>query len=219
MKSFFIETKKKFNISELNQSLAKLDYDILPKKIGLVSTVQFLPLIKEVERSLLNKGKSVFKAKTLFNEAQVLGCNISAGEKIKDKVDAFLILSTGKWHALMLSALGKKVFIFNGESIEKLPQEAIERFNTKKKVALIKFLSESKVGILVSLKYGQFNLKSAFKIKEKIEKMGKEAEIFIFDTLNLSELENFDIKVWINTACPGIFFDSSNIINIQDLPQ
>jgi len=36
--------------------------------------------------------------------------------------------------------------------------------------------------------------------------------------LNISELENFqDIKIWINTACPGLAMDSEKIVNLVDV--
>jgi len=210
MKTIFIEAKRKF--SEVNP-----DCSMLPKRIGLLSTVQFLPLVSEVEKELKKRGIKVFKSKTLVHETQILGCDVSSAEKIKYKVDAFLLLSSGKWHALMLSELGKPVFMCNGNRTEKLSDEGIKKFNSKKKVALMKFLSEEKIGILVSTKPGQYKMDEALKLKEKIEKKGKKAFLFIANTFNLGEIENFGLKIYVNTACPGLFFDSSNIINSGDL--
>jgi 2-(3-amino-3-carboxypropyl)histidine synthase len=212
MKILFIESKRKFGNLSLN-----LDSLRGFKKIGLVSVVQFLPIAKRIEDFLKKNGIEVLKAKTLANEAQILGCDISAAERIKDKVQAFLLLSTGKWHALMLSELGKPVLIYNGEKIEKLDKPDIIKFRQKKKAALMRFLSEDRIGILVSTKPGQFKLKDAFMLKENLEKKGKKAFIFIADTFNLSEMENFNLKSWVNTACPGMMFDSPNIINLSDI--
>jgi 2-(3-amino-3-carboxypropyl)histidine synthase len=211
MKVVFIEAKRKFS---------NLKFDFQAKgieKIGLLATIQFLPMLHEIESELKSRGIKVFKAKTLSHECQIIGCDISAAELIKDKVQAFLLLSSGKWHALMLSRLGKPVFIYNGEKLEKLSENDINKFNVRRKSALMKFLSEDRIGILVSTKPGQFKLKRALSLKEKLEKKGKSAFIFIADTFNISELENFGLKIWVNTACPGIFFDSSSIINIEDI--
>jgi 2-(3-amino-3-carboxypropyl)histidine synthase len=210
MKTIFIEAKRAFD--NLN-----LDFSMLPKRIGLLSTVQFLPIVGEVEEKLEEKGIKVFKSKTLVHETQILGCNVSSAEKIKDKVDAFLLLSSGKWHALMLSELGKPVFMCNGNRTEKLSSEEIQKFNSRKKAALMKFLSEEKIGILVSTKPGQYKMDEALKLKEKLRRKGKKAFLFIADTFNLSELENFGLKIYVNTACPGLIFDCSNIINSKDL--
>ena len=37
------------------------------------------------------------------------------------------------------------------------------------------------------------------------------------DNINTSELENFPIDIWINTACPGLALDSSKIIDSSSL--
>jgi 2-(3-amino-3-carboxypropyl)histidine synthase len=214
MKSLFIEAKRKFeNLS--------FDFSMISgfRRMGLLSTVQFLPIVGLVERELNKKHIKTEKSKTLYNETQILGCNVTAAEKIKDKVDAFLLLSSGKWHALMVSAIGKPVFIYNGERIEKIPEEDIRRFNARKKAALMKFLSEDKIGILVSLKPGQYHLKEALELKKKLDKKKKQSIIFIADTFNLSEFENYGMKIFVNTACPGMFFDSSNILNVSEIPE
>ena len=71
-----------------------------------------------------------------------------------------------------------------------------------------------KIGILVSTKPGQYNLKEAIKIKKQIK---KESYIFFFNKLEEFELENFpDIEYWINTACPRI--EAKKVINARDLP-
>jgi len=211
MKVVFIEAKRKF--SNMNLDLSALKGI---KRIGLLSTVQFLPALPEIEHELKKNNIKVFKAKTLANESQILGCDVSAAEKIKGKVQAFLLLSSGKWHALMLSRLEKPIFIYSGR-IEKLSENDISKFSMKRKAAMVKFLSSDKIGIIVSTKPGQFRLKEAFALKEHLEKRGKKAFIFIADIISISELENFNMKIWVNTACPGLFFDSSNIINIEDV--
>jgi 2-(3-amino-3-carboxypropyl)histidine synthase len=210
MKTLFVEAKRKF------QNL-HFDFQKLPRKIGLLSTIQFLPLVKRAEEELKRNRIQVFKSKTLANETQILGCNVSAADKINDKVDAFLLLSSGRWHGLMLAKFRKPVFICNGEKTERLSEEDIQKFNLKKKSALARFFSEDKIGILVSTKPGQYNLKAALILKEELERKGKKAFLFVADTFNLLELENFGLKIYVNTACPGMFFDSSNIINILEI--
>ena len=55
----------------------------------------------------------------------------------------------------------------NEGQIENLEQE-IEQLKIKRKTALMKFLNADKIGILVSTKPGQENMKQAQKIKEKL---------------------------------------------------
>jgi diphthamide biosynthesis enzyme Dph1/Dph2-like protein len=58
----------------------------------------------------------------------------------------------------------------------------------KEKAALVKFISAKKIGILVSTKHGQSRIEKALELAKKKD---KEYYIFAFDTLNLSDLENF----------------------------
>jgi len=60
----------------------------------------------------------------------------------------------------------------------------------------------------------------AEKIKNALQKKGKEVFIFVFDELNAAELENFTfIDFWINTACPRIADDpdKSKIVDMSEL--
>ena len=84
----------------------------------------------------------------------------------------------------------------------------------RKKGKLLRFYSAKSYGILVSTKQGQYKLKKALELQKKL----KNSFIFIFNTLNLNELENFpDIDCWINTACPRI--EGKSIINLEDIPK
>jgi 2-(3-amino-3-carboxypropyl)histidine synthase len=73
---------------------------------------------------------------------------------------------------------------------------------------LNKFSKAKTIGILISSKPGQENLKSAEVVKEQLEKKGKKVYMFYFDTLIPEELLNFpQIEAWVNTACPRISID------------
>ena len=77
----------------------------------------------------------------------------------------------------------------------------------------MKYLNAEKIGILISIKPGQYNLQKALKFKKTIK---KQSYLFLFNNLNPTELENFpQIQSWVNTACPRIEY--KNIINIDDL--
>jgi len=81
---------------------------------------------------------------------------------------------------------------------------------------LIKFYSAKNIGILVTTKPGQQYLKKATELKAKLK--DKQCYIFISDTIDLNDLENYPfIDSWVNTACPRLSDYSSNIINIEEL--
>lgn len=211
MKTIFI--KAKYNKPT---KLSKEAIEKLPKKVGLVSSIQFidsLPLIKE---SLLNKNKKI--KKTIIG-GQILGCNVKNAEKIKNKVDAFLYIGDGKFHPLGMAIKTKKpLFQFNplNKSFKKIQKQEIKNYEKRKKAALIKFLHAENVGILVSTKPGQYYDINKLNSLEKKYK-NKKFYIFITDTIDYKQLENFPfIEAWVNTACPRIEEDIS-VLNIEDL--
>jgi len=110
MKTIFIPAKYDGKI-ELN----KIELDKMPDKLGLVTTTQFLDIIKEVKFFLEKNNKEVFIDKEKqVNEGQLLGCDVGAAEKIQDKVDAYLYIGSGEFHPLAVALKTKKeVFTFN----------------------------------------------------------------------------------------------------------
>jgi len=182
----------------------------LPKKVGLVTTIQFLNQLDKVKKYLEGKDHEVIVG------GQVLGCDANSARKIKDKVDAFLYIGSGEFHPLrVLSETGKKVIIANPISGEvgELSDGEIEEIKKKAMGKYNKFLHADKIGILVSTKPGQYKLDEAIKLKESLD---KESFIFIGDEIRVNELEDFnDINFWVNTACPRI--EDKNIISLEDL--
>ena len=217
MKTLFIESKFKGKIN-----LNKIKIDKLPKKIGLITSVQFTDYIKKIKNFLEQNNKKIFVAKgNQKHPAQILGCDLSAGEKINSKVDAFLYIGDGRFHPLGLAMkTSKDVFSFNplNNHFSKIKKDEINNHKKTLRIKKIRFLSAENIGILVSTKPGQNKLKKALQIKNKLEKKHKKCYIFCFETLNLNELENFPfIEFWLNTACPRIEDDSKIILNFEEI--
>jgi len=194
MKTLFIEALKKQKINDI-------DFSKLPSKIILAYSIQYKPLADEIKKKL---GKRI----KWFQ--QVLGCT-----ELKGKYPIFLV-GSGKFHALQLALQGNQVYILEGNEIVQLDSKEIEKLKTNRKTALIKFLTANMIGILVSTKPGQENLKKAEKLKKQLEKKHKEAFIFIGDNLNIGELENYNIESWVNTACPALTSDS-RVVNLAEI--
>ena len=198
----------------------------LPEKIGLVTTVQFIGQVKEVKLQLEKEGKKVFfgKGKYAAYQAQVLGCDVDSAVSIEKKVDAFLYIGSGMFHPTAISLKTKKdVFTFNPltNKFNKIDGKDVERINKRKKGALIKFLSSKEIGVIVTTKPGQEQLKKAFELKSKFK--DKNFYFLIFNTIDFNQLENFPfIECFVNTACPRIALDDSikltkSIINLEDI--
>jgi len=204
--------------------LSKIELDKLPKKLGLITTTQFLDKTTEIIKYLEKNNKEVFIDKLKQrNEGQLLGCDVGAATKIQDKVDAFLYIGSGEFHPLGVALqTNKEVFTFNPVSgvFSKLNKEEIEKYKISKKLNYVRFLHADNIGIMVSVKPGQYSYRKALEIKEKLDKKGKKCFIFVFDTLDANEMANFPfIDFWVNTACPRIADDKdkSNVIDMNEM--
>lgn len=195
-------------------------------KIGLVSTLQYAPYLKKVEKYLEQEGKQIYREKGTSNckyPGQILGCDVSSTLKVEKKVDCFLYIGTGRFHPLgILRETNKPVFILNpfSEKMNKLTEEDKEEYEKRRIMAISKAKEAEDYGILVSVKPGQYRLSKGLEVKSKLERKGKNAFIFLFDTLEHEEMTNFrGIDAWINTACPRIIEDKFKkpVINADEI--
>ncbi len=79
----------------------------------------------------------------------------------------------------------------------------------------MKFLNAEKVGILISTKPGQENLKRAIELKKRLK--DKKFYLFLCNEIDARQFENFDIQAWINTGCPRMDFEgfTYNVENLE----
>ncbi len=143
-------------------------------------------------------------------QGQVTGCNYSNVKCISDKVEVFLFIGGGNFHALgvalnttkptiQVNPFNQKVNLLNLK-VNKLLQKHWDLIQKAKKA--------KNFGIFVSLKPGQENFKNALKIKKIIEKIGNCAVIILVREILPEVLMQFPtIDAYVNTACPRISFD------------
>jgi 2-(3-amino-3-carboxypropyl)histidine synthase len=207
MRAMFIEAKSNANIKKAVEKAVKL----LPKKVGIVITAQHKHKLKEI-KEILEKNKIKVEI-----GGQILGCDVSAANKIKNKVDAFLYVGSGRFHPIGVQLeTGKRVIMANPLTNEAklLEKQEVEKIKKQQKGALLKFLSSKEIGIIVSLKPGQNKLKKALELKRKLK--DKNSYIFIADTINPAEFENFPfIECWVNTACPRFADSKKGVLNYE----
>ncbi len=204
MKTIFIDAKYKIN---------SLD-DISPikikeKRIGIVGTIQTVHLLKQMREYLSSRGHEVQIA------GQVVGCNVSKALSLK--VDAYLFVGSGMFHPLELldKTSVEKYYQFNPiyGNFSKIKKEDIIKLQKKKLTKIAKFHSTKRIGIIVTTKPGQENLKGAM---EFAKKSNKEVYLFLDNLIDVSKLEDFsDIKYWVNTACPRL--EENGIISLRDV--
>lgn len=180
------------------------------QKIGLVTSLQFIPATEKVKEFLESKGKKVFMAKSPLEkyEGQMLGCRTGAGKALESKVDAFLCVSAGKFYGLGLALDTQKPLL--NLDLEKCKIYSID--DVKNKVEKIiawnrQVLKDAKiVGLLISWKRGQmFGNPSA--LKTRLEKEGKEVYLLAMDEFSPEKLEGMKVDILVSFACPRISTD------------
>lgn len=200
MKTLFIPAKVQLEVNEKKISSLKL-----PKNIAIAYSIQYKEPASEIKQ-ILSKHHNI----TAF--VQVLGCS---NPKFPKTTEAVLLISSGKFHGISLAIeTNLPIYIVEKNELTKISDTEIELLKKRKKAAYVNFLNSEKIGILISTKPGQENLKKAIYLKSVLK--NKNSYLFISNEINIGEFENFGIKSWVNTACPRMDFDSS-VININSL--
>jgi len=205
MKILFINAVKKI---DLNNSNYKNLERAIPSRIFIFYSIQHKELADKIKTKLEKDGKVV------AGFEQVLGCV----NKVPDEV--ILFIGEGNFHSNSILLKSKKqVFLFNGEVTLEINKEEKENMLKEEKVKLIKFLHSLNIGVLVSIKPGQYNLKTSLKFMDKLQGMfkGKKFYLFLADTIESENFDNFSIESWVNTACPGVGLYNKHVLNYPDL--
>ena len=184
---------------------------ICEKRIGLLTTIQHLTALSEVKTLLEESGKEAVIG------GQVLGCWFANAEKIADRVDAFLYVGSGRFHPLGIR--DKKIYALD---IEKMKVETVDMASLEKRRYANIYNAKDAItfAVLVTTKKGQHELlEKAEKIKEMLQKNGKNAFVLVMNEINDTTLMGIRADAFVNTACPRIVEDhfSKPIINAEDL--
>lgn len=194
----FIPAKSK---ATLNKSKIKELSKKLPKDLAIAYSIQYQELAFEIRKILTNHN--------ITSIIQILGCS---QPKLPKNTKAVLLIGSGRFHAVSLAYETKlPVYILEKNQLTNISEKDIELYEKKNKASYLKFLNADNIGILISTKPGQENLKRALNLKKKLK---KNSYLFISNAINISEFENFALDAWVNTACPRLDMDSS-VININ----
>ena len=132
MDAVFLEAKSDLDIKKVVEKSIKS----LPKKVGIVTTAQHKHKLKEIKEIL---EKNNIKAEI---GGQILGCDAKNAVKIKNKVDAFLYVGSGRFHPIEVQLeTGKKVVMANPfvNEVKVLEKKRVERLEKQQKGALLKY--------------------------------------------------------------------------------
>jgi 2-(3-amino-3-carboxypropyl)histidine synthase len=213
VKTIFIPCRSKADVELVADNiLEKIDC----KKIGLVTTAQFVNDLKEIKKRLEKAGKTVLISPGRPNLGQVLGCDARAAKG----ADCYVYIGTGHFHPLRVAVETRKlVFIaYPSGGIERVSEETIMKHEKIKAARLHGFKEADTVGVLVSTKPGQNRMKQALSLKRKLAGK-KETFIFAANEIKPDYLLGYDVDAWVNTACSRISEDKFDkpIVDISEV--
>ena len=182
------------------------------KRIGLVSTVNYVKELSKVKDYLEREGFEVLIGKgdkRVAYAGQVLGCDFSSASSISDKVDFFIFVGEGRFHPLGVAiSTEKKVFAFDSDGIYSL-NDYKDKILKERFGAIFRAKDSKKFGLIVSSKKGQKRMTLAKKLKKKIEDSGFMADIILLDEVTPDKLYGFDYDSYVVCACPRIGIDDA----------
>ena len=186
------------------------------KNIGIITTIQHIDQLKKIEDTLNKNNIKTYrgKPKIATYPCQILGCDQSAALDIKNKVEAYLYIGTGKFHPLGVArATGKPVILLNPEKkeIKEIDKTEAEKYERIIIIKISKFKDAGKIGLLVTTKKGQAN-KNYAEIAKKLKAMKKEVYILVLNHISPEKIEGLELDFLVNTACPRI--EEDNIYKI-----
>jgi 2-(3-amino-3-carboxypropyl)histidine synthase len=211
--TIYIEAKAEVSTKEaVNKAIPHLKNW---RNLGLATTVQHVDMLSEARELLIKAGKSVAigDAGRLKYAGQVIGCDYSNAQAIREDIEAFLFIGGGKFHAIGLGlATSKPVVVADpyekkAYSIDNEVQRII-----KQRWAIISEAEKAEnFGVLIGLKSGQKRLDKALQIMEKLKNKGKHVFLLALTEITPNRLMQFPtIDAFVNTACPRVSLDDAS---------
>lgn len=184
----------------------------LPHRLGLLASAQHVDVLDEAEQFLRRSGYEVHIGKgdrRLAVAGQVLGCDFSAAAAVSEKVEAYVVLGEGRFHALgVAAAVRKPVWVVHpptGEAYE--VQSELEALLRQRHGAIARAKEAQRWGILEGSKMGQSRPGMAQTLKRKLEAAGRSGTVLLLDFFNPDQLRAFAFEAYVSTACPRIAID------------
>jgi 2-(3-amino-3-carboxypropyl)histidine synthase len=178
-------------------------------RVGLLASVQHRAYLGELRKELEGEG-----LETEVDEATgglVLGCRVEAARQLEGRVDAFLYLGGGDFHALGAAmAVDKEVYIADPYKNEvRGTRDLKKRALAKRWWTIAEAAKARKFGVFTVAKSGQFQRASAERVKKGLEAKGREVYMLVAGEINWERLAPFGfIDAFVITGCPRIALDN-----------
>ena len=210
----FMEYRVEKNIT-IEESVFQQLRDRGFRKIGLLCSIQYIDQMQKVGAFMQSIGFEVIVGKQdnrMKYPGQVLGCNFSAAHSISSEVDAYVVVSTGKFHAIGSQlASSKDVFILDMHErrLNEIRPET-DKFLRRRYAKLSKARDARKICVVADTKIGQYRIRLANKIVEQAKAQGLEPVLLTANDVRPSDYENMRCDAVVFTGCPRVSLDESD---------
>ncbi len=207
--TFFVEMRSaQGDVRGMAETVARA---AVPKRLGLVVSVQHRDLVEPLSSELAARGYEVLVGRgdrRLAFAAQALGCNYTGAEAVRERAEAFLFVGTGRFHPVGLAfAVDRPVWSIDparGVLEPPIDRGALVR---RRQLVVATARDARRWGIIVSTFTGQHRLPTALALQERARARGREAEILLTDRLDPRDLVGRSLDAYVSTSCPRIALD------------
>lgn len=207
---YFIEARSDVDVTAIaKKALQSLRGSV----IGLITTVQHVHKLGEVQKILEQNGKTCVIGEgdsKIAYPGQVLGCNFSVArvEGVgEEKCDEYLYIGSGDFHPLGVTLATKKRVVIADPLMDEVREPDHTLIMRQRSAVIAKSYDANVFGIIVSTKNGQNRMELANQLKELARKHEKDAYIFSMDLITHDQLLQFKVDAFVNTACPRLAVD------------
>lgn len=189
------------------------------ERVGLLCSIQHAREVPRAAEILRREGVEVVVGRAgdpRMAAGQVIGCDVSAAVSIAGKVDAFLVVAGGFFHAAGVYAkTGTRTLAldpFRGSAVD--VEEYVRRKYALHLDALCKASEARELGVIVCTKPGQCRLAEALRARELLERAGRRAQLVVLGDVDGERLANLGLEAFVNTACPRLSFDDQDRLGV-----
>jgi len=199
------------------------------ERVGVLTNVQHVHQLPEIVGVLSRSGIKCFTASSrhpYMRAGLVTGCDVSAALQLMRRVEAFLVVGGGAFHALGVAlATGQRTLAadpYTG-SVSSVDREA-RRVLAIRLSHVASALEAGDAVIVASTKPGQWvGWERLERLKRLLKKKGIRAQTIVLDDVTREALEDCGpADLYINTACPRLATDDPHIfpgpvVNVREL--
>jgi 2-(3-amino-3-carboxypropyl)histidine synthase len=182
--------------------------------VGITASLQEVPHLALLRQRLEREGYRVhvgLGSNRVKYAGQVLGCDYTSALSVRDRVEAFIHLGGGLFHALGLGLATRRPVVlcdpYRGEARE--VEHEVRKVKAARLHYVVKSMEEARrYCVVVGCKWRQRHLHSAMRVKRRLEERGKSVYLLTLYEVSPQALENFpEPDAFVITACPRIPID------------